>query len=235
MNDLLIGILFILYLSIIGAFIWAWRLGNARLRAQDERLSESLDDLDLVEFQESVSQLLDALHKAGAELVQQAEERSRSMQALTEKGKDLEKRLAQRLAQFEKQLAKADSMYSKLEARIPARAPQPAPAAPAAPRNSKASPKQAPKDKAAARAQAPAGPSALKPPEMPHSLTESAADADEAAQDEAPMLAASAKPAGKYAHVQEMAEQGLSIEQIARQAHLLPGEVELILRLSRKR
>jgi len=213
MNDLLVGTLFILYLTLIGAFIWAWRLGNARLRAQDEKLSESLDDLDLVEFQESVAQLLDALHKAGSELVKQAEERSRSMQALSEKGKDLEKRLAQRLAQFEKQLAKADSMYSKLEARIPARPPQPAPAAQAAPKTAKASTKTLPKPRPV---------ESFEPP---------------AAEEAAPVMAAAsqAKPAGKYAHVQEMAEQGLSVEQIARQAHLLPGEVELILRLSRKR
>lgn len=125
MNDLFNGILFILFLVLIGALVWAWRQINARLNAQDEKLSGSLDDLDLVEFQENVAQLLEALHTAGDQLVRQAEERSRSMQTLTEKSKDLEKRLTQRLAQFEKQLAKADSLYAKMEARIPAKAQRP--------------------------------------------------------------------------------------------------------------
>jgi hypothetical protein len=232
MNDLLIGILFILFLAIIGAFIWAWRLVSARLKAQDEKLNESLDDLDLVEFQESVAQLLDALHKAGAELVKQAEERSRSMLALSDKGKELEKRLAQRLAQFEKQLARADSLYGKLEARIPARAPRTAPDA--GPKAAKATRPALSKTKAPARAPGAFVPlePALKPAFQPAAEEEPSPEIEQA---EGPQPASAPKPAGKYAHVQEMAEQGMSVEQIARQAHLLPGEVELILRLGKKR
>jgi len=114
MNELLIGIVFILELALAGAMLWLWRDSQARIKRQDEKISGSLDDLDLVEFQETVSSLLGELQKAGASMVKQADERGKNLEQQGVKARELEKRLGQRLAGLEKQLEKIDRLYREI-------------------------------------------------------------------------------------------------------------------------
>lgn len=241
MTSTLIGILFVLYLAMAIALVLIWRGGRQALSRQDAKLAESLDDLDLVEFQENATQLIEALRQAGEGLSQQAQSRgaeltaageslaqrsgellrstersikesAASLDKLIERSKELERRIDQRLKQAEKQLDRLDKLYAKVEAKIPAKVEKEAKAARA---------------KESRPAKAPAEPAA---PPVAVLLPEPAAPQE--AQGEAPP--AGEGKAARWEHVAALALQGLSVEQIARQAHLLPGEVELILRLKRK-
>jgi histidinol phosphatase-like enzyme len=237
--QLLIGVLFLIQLCLFGAGLWFWLHWQQRIKQQDLKLAESLDDLDLVEFQENVSNLLDALKKTGADILRQTDERQAGLSKLNEKAKELEKRTALRLEQVDKQLRRLDALYDALEAKTPAKPikeAKPEVEKSDKPSKAKNAPAKAPKavsigSLAKDESLEIAASDSAKAIE-PHALIGAAAQVAEKAspvQDEA-----SLKPISRYGHVHGLAKQGLSVEQIAKQTHLLPGEVELILRLKRR-
>jgi hypothetical protein len=194
---LLVSILILLMLG-LGLF-QAWQLWYTRrqLGRLEQRLAESLDDQDLLEFQDRLKGLLAETKDAGLDLVEKIEKRRAAIQQVIEEAAGLEKKLSMRTLE--------------LAARELGKAAGPAPKA-----------KAAPLKKSPAVAEAP------EPPPM---------EASENSVEEAASRSYLSRPASataapnRYQRVYELSDQGLTREQIAREAGLLPGEIELIINL----
>jgi hypothetical protein len=211
---LLVSILILLMLG-LGLF-QAWQLWFTRreLARLEQRVAESLDDQDLLEFQDRLRDLLAETKDAGMGLVQSIEIRQAALEGVIDQAADVEKKLSMRTQLLElaaRELSKPVALPAKPKApaKKPLRGVDEGRDEPTAPLNLE---KQAPSD---------------------------AADAGEAAREETEEARrsylsrpapASASP-NRYRRVYELADQGLTQEQIAREAGLLPGEIELILNL----
>lgn len=213
-------ILLLLSLALSQAWLlWFLRREVARL---DHRVDESLDAEDLVEFQEQLQGLLEQVKDAGLELAQSLELRHSAVEKAVEECKDAELKLAGRLLAMDKLADKMSQRLKQAEAAsgaAPARAPQ----RPAAKERARPEerPFPAPSD----------GPPAL--PEAPKAETPPEPAADAAARGRSYLSRPAVQP--RHQRVYELADQGWSREQIAKEAGLLPGEVDLILNLRRQR
>jgi|GEM_PF-2291871 hypothetical protein len=209
--------------------LWYLRREHARL---DQRIDESLDAEDLVEFQDRIKGLLVQASEAGAELVQTLEKRQVGVDKVLEKAREAELKLLSRLQAMEKL---AEGVARRLAA-----AEQVVQGVPAKP------PKRTAKPSGQVRIQR-SRPEVLPGPEAPvldRPAVEAPDGAAERAAEEArrTYLVRSSAPQGgsegpaatgpsRHQKIYDLADQGLSREQIAREAGVLGGEVDLILNL----
>jgi hypothetical protein len=217
-----------------GWMLWFIKREHARL---DHRIDESLDAEDLVEFQERLQALLGQARDAGAELVQTLDKRGALVDKTVEKAREAEQKLFGRLQAMERLV---DSVARHLEA-AESRAAAPGGKSAKA-KASKPAPKPARKPMAA-----PPEPELDDEPEAPLVVelrpapepTAQASVAEESRRSYVlrpalgPVVAAAAP--SRHQKIYDLADQGLSREQIAREAGVLAGEVDLILNLRRQR
>jgi hypothetical protein len=206
----------IVLLAMVGLIIFqAWQFWFLRreLARLEQRVAESLDDQDLLEFQDRLKGLLTETKDAGLSLVETIERRREALDKVLSKAVEAEKALSVRVQLLE--------LVAKDISKLPTSPPKPAlpKARPSAPRKSPVK----------------TDPEPLEAP--PNGGEASEAQVREEAAEEArrsylsrPTAPTVAGPS-RYQRVYELADQGLTREQIAREAGLLPGEVELILNL----
>ena len=212
------------------ALVQVWTIWYLRreVRRLEFRLSESLDDEDLLEFQVRLQGLLVQVRETAAELVDGVDKRRESLAKSIEKANEAEKNLA--LRTLERAALEARSGGAKTqEAQARAKASKPLPH----PKPESAPPKAAPQ---AARQGTVASPASGGRPSKAESAEEAEAREDrEAADARRSYLVRPPAAPPRYQKIYDLADQGLSREQIARQAGLLPGEVDLILNLRRSK
>jgi hypothetical protein len=206
--------------------LWYLRRQVARL---DQRVDESLDAEDLVEFQEQLQGLLEQVKDAGLELAQSLEIRHAAVGKTVEKAKDAENKLASRLLAMDKLAERMTQRLKHAEEAAETAA-------------KKAAQKPVSKDKTRPEPRTPAPPKASVPAPPPPApplppIPQIDAAAESAAEAAARGRSYLSRPAVQPRHqrVYELADQGWSREQIAKEAGLLPGEVDLILNLRRQR
>jgi hypothetical protein len=210
---LLVSILILLMLG-LGLF-QAWQLWFTRreLARLEQRVAESLDDQDLLEFQDRLRDLLAETKDAGMSLVQSIEIRQAALEGVIDQAADVEKKLSMRTQLLElaaRELSKPSALAAK---------PKPAGKKPS---------------REAESSQEEPGPLANAEKQGPEPAAAAAAAREEAEEARRSYLSRPAPPAAspnRYKRVYELADQGLTREQIAREAGLLPGEIELILNL----
>lgn len=215
--------------------LWYVKREHARL---DHRIDESLDAEDLVEFQERLKALLVQAGAAGADLVRTLDQRQAGVDKVLEKAREAELKLLARLHAMEKL---AEGVARRLEAaqKKPPELPSPAKA------KAKA---QRPPAQARIRAAVPAplaGPSQAPPaPARPGAEPEPDAalsnPAEQAAAEEARRSYLVRPPApepapSRHQKIFDLADRGMSREQISRETGVLAGELDLILNLRRQR
>jgi hypothetical protein len=224
---LFVSILVLLMLGLVFFQIWQLWFTRRELARLEQRLAESLDDQDLMEFQDRLKGLLAETRDAGLSLVQTIERRQAALEKVIVRAEDAEKRLSVRTQLLElaaKELVKAPPAASAKDASPKAKA-----------RTGKRPPATA------APVLIPSAPVPVEetsPAEAAGAVAGRAAKAIEsAAQEEARRNylsrpgAPTANAPSRHQRVYELSDQGLSREQIAREAGILPGEVELILNL----
>ncbi len=244
MQALSIAILFLLVLAQAIFLVWSLRHTQSSLKAQEKRLSESLDDLDLVQFQESVADLLKELNRSGSSLLKQMEDSQKSLEKAVEKAREAEKKWSGQASSLEKRLTKAASLPPR--ARRKAEPARPAPQPPSGePREGEEDPGRVFDFELA--------PSPVAPPVL-EELPPSSASLSSLVKGQAvgpaprPSRPRAMEPAGdegapspeearsaRYRRVHELAAQGLDAAEIARSTSMLKGEVELVLRLKARR
>jgi len=161
--------------------VWTVWFLKREIQRLEFRLNESLDDEDLVEFQDRLKALLKQAKETADGLVSSADQRRETLEKSLEKAKQAEKSLALRILA---QTAGAASGKVKLEPKPPVKTPTRSAPEPPAKTGAKAVPKPMPK--------------------------------------------------ARYFKIYDLADRGLSLEQIAKRSGLLSGEVELILNLRRE-
>ena len=212
---LLLSIVILLMLGMVIFQAWQLWFIKREVARLEQRIAESLDDQDLMDFQERLQGLLSETKDAGLSLVQSLERRQEGLNKVLAKAEEAEKRLGVRTQLLElaaRELAKgpvAKAPEAKLRIAPKKAAPRkPAPSAiPAA---------ETPK--------APEAPKAVEAPEAQNSAAEEA-------RRYTSRPAAANGPSNRYQRVYELSDQGLTREQIARESGILPGEVDLILNL----
>ena len=221
--------LLVLGLALFQAWtLWYVRREVARL---ERRLDESLDDEDLLDFQERLQGLLAQAKDATRQLFETAERSQAGLDAALDKALEAEKKLAARGQVLESAAVAAATRMS---------------AAPEAPPPGKAkTPKAAvkPKGRALAKPPAPvaANPApakAAEPAEGPLAGPETPAspDPDDGDGKRSYLIRPLSAPSpARHQKIYDLSDQGLNREQIAKQAGVLPGEVDLILNLRQQR
>jgi hypothetical protein len=191
--------------------VWLLKREVARL---EQRLDESLDDQDLLDFQERLQDLLKQARSTGAEMVETVARRQDALEKTLVLVKDAEAKLvarAQVLTQSAEALAQRTEKLQQAPAGKPAK---------------KAVPKPKPVD------------AAVPPPaEAPEAQEEKERSyLVRPAPVTAPTPAPAPSPApSRHQKVYDLADQGLNRDQIAKESGILAGEVELILNLRPKR
>jgi hypothetical protein len=205
---MVLGLIILALFLVALAFSQAWTVWLLRREVTrlEQRLDESLDDQDLLDFQERLQELLKQARGAGAEMVDSIAKRQEALEKTLVLVKEAEQRLMVRTQVLEKSADAVALRTEKLQA-------APAPKAPKAPRPKAPAPKPQ-----AVPVPAPATAPALEP--------ESALVAAETPKP---------APASKHQRVYELSDQGLNRDQIAKAAGILAGEVELILNLRPKK
>lgn len=204
---LILVALLLLGLALFQAWtLWYLKREAARL---DQRLDESLDDQDLLEFQERLQALLQQARAAGNDLVQSVERRQEALEKTLVLVREAEKKLVARAQVLEKSAEALALRAEKLRS------------GPA---------------KKTAKSRPGAAKPALPLPEKPRSyLVRPAPETDRSGETKAPTPApATPAPKARHQKVYDLADQGLDRDQIAKASGLLPGEVELILNLRPK-
>jgi hypothetical protein len=218
-------------LLLLGLVLYqAWMLWYVRreVRRLDQRLDESLDAEDLVEFREQMDGLLEQVKESGLDLAQSLEIRHAAVGKAVEKAREAEQKLGVRLQAMEKVAEKMAQRLAAAEAAVPV---QPKKGVP------KAKPEAALRSEAPATrpepplAPAPPPPAPVSPAPSPLPRAEAAAEAGARARSY--LIRPAVQP--RHQRVYELADQGWSREQIAKEAGLLPGEVDLILNLRHQR
>lgn len=186
--------------------VWLLRREVARL---EQRLDESLDDQDLLDFQERLQDLLKQARSAGAEMVETVAKRQDALEKTLVLVKEAELKLQARTQLLTQS---ADAVAQRAERLKEAPAPK---------KSSKA-------------AKSPAAPKALpkaEPAPAPAPPVPKAAPAEE--KDRSYLVRPA--PPSRNQRVYELADKGLDRDQIAKEAGILAGEVELILNLRPKK
>lgn len=185
--------------------IWLLRREVARL---EQRLDESLDDQDLLDFQERLQDLLKQARGAGAEMVETVGKRQEALEKTLVLVKEAELRLQARTQILEKS---ADAVALRAEKL-----------------------KEAPAPRKSAKAARPQPQSAPKPLPVPEPAPAAPVPAPAAEEKDRSYLVRPPAPS-RNQRVYELADQGLDRDQIAKEAGILAGEVELILNLRPKK
>jgi hypothetical protein len=231
-----LGLTMIAFLIVVLGLFQAWMLWFVKREhgRLDHRIDESLDAEDLVEFQERLQALLAQARDAGAELVQTLDKRGALVDKTVEKAREAEQKLFGRLQAMERLV---DSVARRLES-AESRAQAPASRGIGKTKSSKPAARSAPKPEPAS-----AQPAA-EPPQVAELRPAPEPAAHEVEGDDArrsyvlrPALGPAVPAAAPSRHqkIYDLADQGLSGEQIAREAGVLAGEVDLILNLRRQR
>ncbi|HTA16809.1 MAG TPA: hypothetical protein VK786_03600 [bacterium] len=201
--------------------VWTIWFLKREVQRLEFRLNESLDDEDLVEFQDRLKALLKQAKETADRLVSSADQRRETLEKSLEKAKQAEKSLALRIVA---QTASAASNKVKAEAKPPAKAP---------PRSAP----EPPPAKAALKSGTKAGPATPGSPKtLPFDGRDGEGTASKGRDDKArrSYLVRPQAPEARYQKIYDLADQGLSLEQIAKHSGLLSGEVDLILNLRRE-
>src|SRR5437660_755202 len=107
MASFALAFLFISQLGVALAFLWLWWRVKDRMAAMESRVSESLDDQDLMEFQERLAALLEQVREAGKDVVAVIDERRAGLDREGARAREAEKRLAEKIKAFERVEEKA--------------------------------------------------------------------------------------------------------------------------------
>lgn len=202
--------LIILSLLMLGLlFFQAWMLWYAKREVArlERRLDESLDDQDLLDFQDRLQSLMQQARSAGAEMVQTVERRQDALEKTLVLVREAEKKLQARAQLMDKA---ADAMAARVEKLN---------AEPAKTKRREAQP---------VKPKRPAPPPAEAQEAKDRSYLVRPAPVPTAVPAEAPPAPA---PVNRHQKVYDLADQGLNRDQIAKESGILPGEVELILNL----
>ena len=238
----------LLALIIVGMLVLALGLAQAwnvwyfkrEIQRLEFRLNESLDDEDLIEFQERLQGLLVQSRETVAGLAENVDKRRNSLEASLEKAIEVEKRLALRTLERVAQEPKPAPVVRRDAAKAPYKSAGPAakmktdrngkdaPTAIARGRNSQA-PSPPPEPSAPPLPKAPANPDAAEAGTGREARNQSAAEKRSYL-----VRPAVAQAASRYQAIYDLADEGLNHEQIAKRAGILPGEVNLILNLRKK-
>lgn len=196
--------------------LWYIKRETARL---DQRLDESLDDQDLLDFQERLQQLLEQAREAGSDMVQTVQQRQDALEKTLVLVREAEKNLVARAQILQKsadaigkraEKLKEEALEKKIRRAAPKKLPPPARETP-----KRLEADSVAEDEGEETAQAERARSYLVRPS--------------AAPSPAPVVG------GRHQKVYELSDQGLSRDQIAKESGILPGEVELILNLRPRR
>jgi signal transduction histidine kinase len=221
MASLGLYVLFVLVLLNTGLLLWLARHLRLRLQAQDQKIAENLEDLDLAQFQEDVSGILTELARASETMVKKTSEREKALGKASDKARLLEKKLSSKTHEMESRLDKISGTIDLLEARFAERGSEASDSAPTRP----------------FRVLESENDEAMGGGEMFGAAENSIPEENEDQEPETPLL--SGEPKGGRADgirkVRDLAEEGLNAEQISKSLGMLKGEVELILRLVPKR
>jgi hypothetical protein len=226
MTSIALPFLFITQLAVALGMLWLWWRVKDRMAALDARAAESLDDQDLMEFQERIVGLLASVKEAGKDVVAVIDERRAALDREGARAREAEKRLAEKIRSFERVEEKARKRledWAKAQSRrSPAKVKKP----------SKAGLGQPSLDDSMTRTET----GSSKPANLADVLAETGMTPLKVTylkrDFKAPEPAAPVSPtATRYLKVYEMADAGSSREEIAKACGYLPGEVELILNL----
>lgn len=212
-----LSLIVIAFLIVGAGFAQAWTIWYLRREVArlEQRLDESLDDQDLLDFQERLQDLLKQARSTGAEMVETVAKRQDALEKTLILVKEAEQKLMARAQVMEKS---ADAIATRAEKL------QEAPRKPAAKSLSK------PKAKPSAAAPTPT-PSPAAAPVAPAPAPGPADDKERS------YLVRPTQAAGpsKHQRIYDLADQGLTRDQISKETGVLAGEVELILNLRPKR
>jgi hypothetical protein len=216
MTSLALTFLFLFEL-VLGLLLLAlWINLRDRMRLIEQRLGETLDEQDLLDFEERVGALLAQVREAGQSLAKDVEERRAALKEDLSKAAISEGRLQSRTQTLERT---KDKLAAKLVEKALLQAKKPAAKKTAQKKNPE--PVKSEK-KAAGPSELPKGPQAPRPVKMSYLSREF----------RAPEPRPPLEPAAtRYLKVYQMADQGFHKEEIAKACGYLPGEVELILNL----
>jgi hypothetical protein len=236
------ALLFVFALGLVQAWtIWYLRRHIQRL---DTRIGEALDDEDLMEFQERLQALLVQARETAAELSAGAEQRREALERSLEKVREAEKILALKALSRAEPQPKAGPApkAAKETARDAAQARAAEKRRAAEQRRATGQARAAEKLRAAEQARARERQRAeqkareeeqARQAELDRAAEEALAASDAAARRSYLVRPPTGAPA-RYQKIYDLADQGLNREQIAKDAGILPGEVDLILNLRRK-
>jgi hypothetical protein len=204
--------LLLLLLGLVQAWtVWYLRREVARL---EQRLDESLDDQDLLDFQSRLQTLMEQAKDTGIDLVQTVQRRQEALEKSLTLVRDAEKRLAARAQIMDKAVesaaAKAQALSDKAK------------------RGAKKA--VAPQQKTPP---APSKPAVSGPPVEGTPSEEKSRERSYLLRPQAPIAVPA--PGSRNQKVYEAADRGLDREQIARETGMLPGEIDLILNLRPKK
>jgi hypothetical protein len=204
MASLALAFVFIFELILSLVLLWHWITMRDRLKKLDERLAESLDDQDLLDFQERVSGLLGEVREAGQSMASQIEQRRAALDREIARARETEKHLVHKIESFGREQEKAKAKFETWTLALGKKISRSRPVA----RTSKPLKLSLPTPKTTEISPI------LKRESRP-------------AQAQVPQLPASTR----YQKVYEMADQGFSRQEICKACGYLAGEVELILNL----
>lgn len=208
---LIVIALLLLALGFVQGWLY-WYLKREIARV-DQRLDESLDDQDLLDFQERLQALMLQAREAGVDMVQTVDKRQTALEKSLQLVREAEKQLVARAQLLEltaqaigKRAEDLKAGTGDAKAKKPVAKPKPGPAA------------KAPK------------PTEAEEEQRRSYLSRPAAPAPQPVAAPQPVTAIS-----KHQRIYDLADQGLNRDQIAKESGVLPGEVELILNLRPKR
>ncbi|MES2200791.1 MAG: hypothetical protein V4498_00915 [candidate division FCPU426 bacterium] len=203
---------------LLGIFLlWQWLHVRERLKSLEQRVAESLDDQDLIDFQERVVKLLNEVRETGKLMVQQIEQRRGGLDKEMAKAREAEKRLATKIQAFDRSQEKARTKIEEWVLDLGRRTAKAVPVQPPDPRIRR--------NPVAEENPMPAA--ASKPLKVSYLSRESRPAVAETSE--------TAAMADKHQKIYELADKGLSVEKIAKSSGFLAGEIELILNLRRPR
>lgn len=199
----------ILALVVLGlglAQVWTIWMLKREIARLEHRLGEALDDEDLVEFQDRLQGLLSQVREAGLDAVESVDRRQQALEEVLQRARALE-------MQIEDQMALPRPAAAVSRKKLPAA------------RSSRELAAKAALSRLAHAARP-------KAPREPQASTGS--DSEDAVVRKT--LAGRSNPIpARNQRVYDLADQGLSREQIAKAGGVLPGEVDLILNLRRQK
>lgn len=205
---------FLIQLAMAAGLVWAWSQMRAEMRRLEQKVAESLDEQDLMDFQDRLGLLLAQVKETGASIIAEIDRRRAGLEREGSRAREAEKRLASRIQAMEKA---EDRLKMELEAialDMAKKRPQ---------ESRKTSASKGPRPATAQPSQA------LEAPETNFKASYRIREF-RPPEPQAPV----SPTASRYLKVYELADKGLSKEIIAKESGYLPGEIELILNLRPK-